>query len=307
MLAEIGSHFQVDGTFASCERYTGGHINDTYFANYEYAGGMRRYVHQRINTNVFRDAHALIQNVGSVTRHIRAKLESRGAPDIDRRVLRVVPTHAGADLLERDGEYWRTYAFVERTRTRFRVETPADAYGAAYAFGEFAALLADLPVAQLEETIPGFHDTPARVRALGWRRQPTLRSVSHLQRTNSLWRGTSAAFACARRSCAARRFAAASHAQRHQDHERFVRRTDRRGGVRGGSRYGDAGTNVVRRGRDDSNRMLARIRRRTGSGEHRRRPRIIASGPQWIHGRCARSVNPRRACIARVGRTRACI
>lgn len=166
MLAEIGSQFQVDGAFASCERYTGGHINDTYFAEYRSGSGTRRYVHQRINTHVFRDAHALIQNVGSVTRHIRAKLESRGTDDIDRRVLRVIPTHAGDDLLERDGEYWRTYAFVERTRTRVRVETAADAYRAAYAFGEFASLLADLPVMQLEETIPGFHDTPARVRAL---------------------------------------------------------------------------------------------------------------------------------------------
>ena len=166
MLAEIGSHFQVDGAFVSCERYTGGHINDTYFAEYHKDGRTRRYVHQRINTNVFRDAHALIQNVGSVTRHIRKKLEAREAPDIDRRVLRVIPTHAGSDLLERDGEYWRTYAFVERTRTRLRVETPADAYGAARAFGEFAALLSDLPVSRLEETIPGFHDTPARVRAL---------------------------------------------------------------------------------------------------------------------------------------------
>lgn len=166
MLAEIGLHFQVDGAFASSERYTGGHINDTYFAEYRSAAGTRKYVHQRINTHVFRDAHALIQNVGSVTRHIRAKLESRGTPDIDRRVLRVIPTHAGEDLLEHDGEYWRTYAFVERTRTRLRVETPDDAHRAARAFGEFAALLADLPVMQLEETIPGFHDTSARVRAL---------------------------------------------------------------------------------------------------------------------------------------------
>jgi len=165
-VAEIGSQFQVDGTFASCERYTGGHINETYFAAYDCGGLVRRYVHQRINTHVFRDAHALIQNVGSVTRHIRAKLHERGEPDLERRVLRVIPTHAGEDMLVRGGEYWRTYAFVERTATRVRVETRADAYAAARAFGEFAALLADLPVAQLEETIPGFHDTPGRVRAL---------------------------------------------------------------------------------------------------------------------------------------------
>lgn len=151
----------------SAQRYDGGHINDTYFAAYRLNGSVRRYVHQRINTRVFQNAHALVHNVARVTRHMRQKLEAQGAPDIDRRVLQLIPTRDGEDmLLTEQGEHWRTYAFVERTVARSRVESPADAYAAARAFGEFAALLADLPESELEETIPGFHDTPSRFAQL---------------------------------------------------------------------------------------------------------------------------------------------
>jgi hypothetical protein len=167
MLAEIGACFQVEGTYAGCERYHGGHINETYFATYRRNGSTRRYVHQRINTFVFRDPEALTHNVATVTRHMRDKLVREGAPDIDRRVLRLVPTRDGADLLvTQNGDRWRTYAFIEGTTGRVHVEQPRDAFEAARAFGEFARVIADLPAASLHETIPGFHDTHARFRLL---------------------------------------------------------------------------------------------------------------------------------------------
>src|SRR6201999_3881330 len=36
---------------------------------------------------------------------------------------------------------------------------------AAFAFGRFQSLLADLPAPRLHDTIPGFHDTPSRLVA----------------------------------------------------------------------------------------------------------------------------------------------
>lgn len=163
MHAGIGSRFQVEGSYVSCERYHGGHINDTYFAAYAVNGRHRRYVHQRINTRVFRDAHALTRNVAAVTRHMRANLQSSGITDVDRRVLRLVPTREGADVLVTEsGEHWRTYDFVEQTVSRVHVTHARDAFEAARAFGEFSRCIADLPAETLYETIPGFHDTPAR-------------------------------------------------------------------------------------------------------------------------------------------------
>lgn len=167
MLAEIGAHFQLDGTYVGCERYHGGHINDTYFATYAAPQGPRRYVHQRINVAVFRDPIALTENIAAVTRHVREKLLASGAGDIDRRVLQLLPTRDGRDILvTAHGDYWRTYPFVERTASYGIARGPADAFSAARAFGEFAALLADFPAESLHETLPRFHDTTARFGAL---------------------------------------------------------------------------------------------------------------------------------------------
>ncbi len=167
MLAEIGAHFQLDGAYVGCERYHGGHINDTYFATYSASSGPRRYVHQRINVSIFRDPHALTRNISAVTRHVREKLLARNTPDIERRVLRLLPTRDGLEMLvTTHGDYWRTYPFIEDTVCYGTAPTPSEAFSAARAFGEFAALLDDFPVAELHETLPRFHDTPARFHAL---------------------------------------------------------------------------------------------------------------------------------------------
>jgi hypothetical protein len=167
MLAAIGARFVLRGQYISAERYDGGHINDTYFATYRDGGVVRRYVHQRINTNVFPNAVEVNQNIALVTRHIRQKFQAGGAGDIDRRVLQLVPTVDGGDLyVTADGDYWRTYTYIEKTVPRMCVQTTADAFAAACAFGEFAAALADFPAESLHETIRAFHDTPARFGAL---------------------------------------------------------------------------------------------------------------------------------------------
>jgi len=46
------------------------------------------------------------------------------------------------------------------------VENTRQAYQAARAFGSFQDLVSDLPASELEETIPGFHDTPQRFQRL---------------------------------------------------------------------------------------------------------------------------------------------
>jgi len=167
MLAAIGARFALQGHYISAERYDGGHINDTYFATYRDGSVIRRYVHQRINTNVFPNALEVNQNIARVTRHIREKFRLSGIADIERRVLQLVPTVDGAHVyVTTEGEYWRTYGYIEKTVPRMRVQTPADAFAAARAFGEFSALLADLPAASVHETIRAFHDTPARLSAL---------------------------------------------------------------------------------------------------------------------------------------------
>ena len=169
-LSWLGGQLVIEGKFISAVPYGSGHINDTFAASYEVpaAAGTRRrrYIHQRINHQVFKDPAALMDNVARVTRHIRAKLEAAGIEDIERRVLSLLPTRDGADyVIDDDGAYWRTYLFIEGAATYDVVETPSQAREVAHAFGEFQKQLADLGPPPLAATIPGFHDTPVRLQA----------------------------------------------------------------------------------------------------------------------------------------------
>ena len=166
-LLEISRHFQIYGDLLHAEPCKIGHINETYIATYNQGGVQVRYVHQRINTHVFKDPEALMDNFVRVTSHQRRKLSESGARDASRRTLTVIPTRDNRSYYRNgNGECWRTLVFVDGVRTFEAVETPTQAFEAGKAFGEFQQLLVDLPGKRLAETIPHFHNTRHRFEAL---------------------------------------------------------------------------------------------------------------------------------------------
>lgn len=165
-LRVISKEFQIYGEILHAELCKIGHINETYTATYDQGGTRVRYVHQKINQNVFKKPAEVMDNFVRVTSHIRRKLEEAREKELTRRVLTIVPTREGRSYFQdEDGNYWRTFVFVERVRTFETVETPKQAYQAARAFGEFQEQLVDLP-GRLHETIPDFHNTRKRFDAL---------------------------------------------------------------------------------------------------------------------------------------------
>lgn len=166
-LQEISKQFQIYGEILHAETFKIGHINETYSATYD-QGGMRvRYIHQKINKGVFKNPVAVMKNVMRVTTHVRRRLEAREARDITRRSLIVIPTRDGQPIYRsQDGEFWRTFVFVEGVQTYEAVQSPEQAFQAGRAFGEFQSMLVDLPGERLNETIPDFHNTRKRFTAL---------------------------------------------------------------------------------------------------------------------------------------------
>lgn len=163
----VGRAFALYGDFQSAEPYGSGHINDTYCASYSQAGVAVRYIHQRINHNIFRNVPGLMDNVARVTQHQRNVLEAAGDPQASRKALSLVPARDGqAWHQDADGNYWRTYLFIEGARTHDVIRSEAQAEQAARGFGEFQKLVATLPGERLVETIPDFHNTPARFEQL---------------------------------------------------------------------------------------------------------------------------------------------
>jgi hypothetical protein len=164
-LRAIARQFHFHGEFRSATPYGSGHINDTFAVCYDQGGAPMRYILQRINHSVFKRPAALMENVARVTAHLAAKLAE--TKDFSRRALTLIAARNGEPYyVDPDGNYWRAYIFVEKARTYDAVETPAQAYEAARAFGEFQCLLADVPAPRLHDTIPDFHHTPRRFARL---------------------------------------------------------------------------------------------------------------------------------------------
>ena len=156
-LFEVLRAFRLDAKPVSCEPYGCGHINVTYLAVME---SSRRYILQKINNNTFRDVAGLMENITAVTEFLRTKT------DDPRSVLTLVKTHDSASYLHAQDAYWRVYDFVEDSICLQLPETDEDFYQSAVGFGTFQQLLTDFPAAKLHETIPNFHNTPDRYRAL---------------------------------------------------------------------------------------------------------------------------------------------
>jgi len=166
-LGKIAARFTVEGEYIEGRPWGNGHINDTFAIWMRRKDGVRRYILQRINHEIFRNVPALMENVERVTSHIRRKLENTPGANPDREVLTLVPVRSGGTWMQwDDGTYWRCYLFIENASTCEVVERPEQAFEAARAFGTFTRMLRDLPPPRLHDTIPDFHHTPKRFEAL---------------------------------------------------------------------------------------------------------------------------------------------
>ncbi|RNI26048.1 phosphotransferase enzyme family protein [Rufibacter latericius] len=160
----ILAQFTLKGGVAKVVPYGSGHIHDTFQVVNSQADAPD-YLLQRVNHHVFKNVPALMDNIQVVTTHLRQKLE--GLPDAkpQKEVLTLIPTvHQKWFYHDEEGNYWRMYLFLDGTFGHDMVTTPAQAYEGGKAFGKFQALLSDLPVELLHDTIPDFHNVVNRLR-----------------------------------------------------------------------------------------------------------------------------------------------
>lgn len=163
-LKNIVAQFAIQGTVSEIAPLGAGLINDTFRVITE-ESDCPNYVLQRINHAIFPDVEMLMDNIQAVTSHIRGKLEAAGETDIERKVLTFVPLkNENKYFLFTDGAYWRIMIFIPNAITKQAVN-PESSYTAGEAFGNFQAMLADIPV-QLGETIKDFHNMEFRLQQL---------------------------------------------------------------------------------------------------------------------------------------------
>ena len=139
-----------------------GYINRTYrVETLSDAGHVHKYTMQRINTNVFPDVDALMENFKLVTNHLQGRLVLPG-----RRkkgcVQTIRPTKDGRSYLRDASGCWRVMTYFDDVYSLDIPDRPETFYHTGHAFGMFLKEMADVDAKEIHEVIPNFHNTKSR-------------------------------------------------------------------------------------------------------------------------------------------------
>lgn len=154
-LIDIAKLFGINGTIEEEEHITIGHINLTYRVKINGS----EYIMQRINTYVFKDPIALMDNIVKVTSFIKKELEFKNMPT-DRYVLSYIKSLNGKYyVIDNENHYWRMYHYIPHSLTYNSIDDLEVIKNVGVAFGSFQRQLASFDASTLVETIPNFHNT----------------------------------------------------------------------------------------------------------------------------------------------------
>lgn len=170
MIEQILEKYHIEGKLTDIKKNNSGNINKTYVATFTREdGSTKKYLIQKINTNVFTEPYRLMKNIEGVTTYLKKQMKKE--EDKSHQVLEVVKTKDGKLLCyitnETDTrEYYRIYEYIENAVSYDHSIDKEIVYNTGKAFGNFQRLLAGYPMNKLEETIKDFHNTPERYKNL---------------------------------------------------------------------------------------------------------------------------------------------
>jgi hypothetical protein len=137
-----------------------GHINDTFLVTHQ----SQKMVLQRINTQVFIDPKAIIQNAAQISQHLLMKRQQQL---YSLQVVSPIAITSGALFVDFGEQgFWRAIDYLPYSETIQIVDTPGQASKAAHAFGHFSAALSDLTASDIIDVIPNFLNLPLRITQL---------------------------------------------------------------------------------------------------------------------------------------------
>ena len=161
-LQRIVEQFAIRGEVTSITQINKGYINRTYrVETLSDTGHVHKYTLQRINTNVFPDVDALMDNFKLTTDHLHGKLHLRGSGKKGS-VQTLRPTKDGCAFLRDASGCWRMLTYFDDVYSLDIPDRPETFYHAGVAFGSFLKEMSDVDIADVKEVIPNFHNTKSR-------------------------------------------------------------------------------------------------------------------------------------------------
>jgi len=154
--------YGINGKIKEYSQITNGHINETYYVLIENGPYVNPYVFQKVNTYVFKQPVAVMNNIMMIDNFIKNNNKKSACKIVTFLVNEEYKYYTITD----DGEFWRLCIFEENTVTFDVVENPAILKSSGYAFGDFLNVISDFPTDKLNITIPDFHNTKKRLENL---------------------------------------------------------------------------------------------------------------------------------------------
>ncbi len=159
---ELFSAFGLKSENIEISELKAGHINDTFLVND--MDTKKSYIFQKINKFVFKEPEKVMFNIEKVSEHLKNKLDKDSDIEDYRQMLFFHNTVYGKNYyIDSDDQYWRVYTYVDRAFTYDYPETLDILNLMGKRFGLFQNQLADFDASILNETIPNFHNTKARI------------------------------------------------------------------------------------------------------------------------------------------------
>jgi Ser/Thr protein kinase RdoA (MazF antagonist) len=160
----IAQQFDVPGRLVSVKEHGDGNVNDTYIVVFRTTFSEEKFILQRISSAVFAEPMHILHNMKLLTEHAHIKLEAEAAADTADRIWqlpKLIPTKSGNSfVIDDDGNYWRAISLIASASSYEMVQNIEHAYEVGTVLGKFHETIADLPIEQLKDPLPGFHETP---------------------------------------------------------------------------------------------------------------------------------------------------
>ena len=158
----VAENFAIRGDITSIIQINKGYINQTYrVETLSDRGHVHRYILQRINTNVFPDVDALMENYVLTTNHLRGRFLLPGCKK-QGSVQMVRTTKDGRSYMRDETGCWRMLSYFSGVYSLDIPDSPETFYYAGRAFGKFVKDMADVPAGDIAVVIPNFHNTRSR-------------------------------------------------------------------------------------------------------------------------------------------------
>ncbi|WP_299318154.1 phosphotransferase enzyme family protein [uncultured Maribacter sp.] len=149
-IRKILSEFNLNGSSLQWTPLTSGLINDTYLVTEEDG---QQYILQKINTQVFKNASILMDNIQFALPALKADNYSQ---------ITFLNTTTGNNHHIQDNNFWRMMTYIPNSTTYDTTTKTSTAFEAGRVIGKFHQLLQYSDTALFNDTLPKFHNLDFR-------------------------------------------------------------------------------------------------------------------------------------------------